>query len=409
MIDPIYYSIDLAPAVWGLLVAMVAAMAVIALVMWPRLIGVRRRVAADDRKLERLMASPDVDARAWPAVSVIVYSQADGYNLRTLLPQILNQDYPGPMEVIVVNDESADDTETIVSELELQYPNLYMTFAPERSRNLSRRKLAITLGIKAARYDVLLLTQGNCRVDSPLWMRAMLRHMIGGRRDVVIGYSLPVADDGATDEDARKRRRSFDTMWHAVRYLSAAIHHRPIAGTGCNLAYTRRIFFDHKGYSRTLNLNYGDDDIFVSEIATGENAVVELSHASRVDSLEHSPATLHDTYRMRREFTSRYLRRTPYCMMGLSSVMWWLWPIAGVAGALLALPSLVPAVAVFIIGLAFCLIHMSLWRRCSRALGLRPLFLTVPWLAWGRPWRTLRHKMRAWRNRDANLTHGMKL
>lgn len=395
MIRPELYSLDIAPLAWGMLAAMLLCLMLIAILWWPRLRRVRRQVAFDDEA-----QLPD---DGYPPVSVIVYSQADGHNLRTLLPQILNQDYPAPMEVIVVNDESADNTETIVGELELQYPNLYMTFAPERSRSLSRRKLSITLGIKAARYDALLLTCGNCRVDSPLWMRSMMRSMIGGAKEVVIGYAEPWGDD-APDTDRRGRRRAFDDLWQSVRMLSSALRHRPFMATGYNMAYTRRLFFEHKGFSRTLNLNYGDDDIFISEIATRTNTAVELSHASRVRALEHSPADLHDAYRIRRDFTARYLRRAPFRVLAFTSILWWLWPLCAAAAIWLALPSLVVAAAVFVLTLTFCLIHASQWRRTARALSLRPLFLTVPWLAWLRPFRTLRHRLRGRRLRRSNLT-----
>lgn len=401
MIDPALYSFAVPPVAWGLLGAMVLCFLLIGAIIWPRLRRVCRRVRRGDRfAADRLAAIPAGDL---PPVSVIVYSQADGENLRTLLPQIFDQDYPAEMEVIVVNDGGGDDTEAIVGELELQYPNLYMTFAPQHSRNLSRRKLAITLGIKAARHDALLLTCGNCRISSPLWMRAMMRHMAGGRREVVIGYAEPWGD-GEPDNDRRRRRRAFDTVWHAVRFLSAGIRRKPFMATGCNLAYTRRIFFEHKGFSRTLHLNYGDDDLFVDEIATRRNTVVEISHAARVLSLSPSPAARHDMWRRRRDFTARLLPRRPYRAMGFSSLLWWLWPPLGLAAAWLALPSLVVAAAVLLLSVAFCLTHMTLWRRCSRILGSRPLFFTVPWLAWHRPLRTLRHRMRAGKSRDSNLT-----
>ena len=342
-------------------------------------------------------------AEGYPAVSVIVYSRADGNNLRTLLPQILEQDYPAPLEVIVVNDESSDDTETIVGELELTYPNLYMTFVPERSRSLSRRKLSITLGIKAARYDALLLTRGNCRVESSQWIRSMMSPMIGGRKEVVIGHATPWGDD-APDTDRRRRRRAFDDMWHSVRMLSNAIVGRPIMATGYNLAYTRTLFFKHKGFSKSLNFNYGDDDLFITEIATKENTAVVLSDASCVKSLEYAPAQFHDTYRIRRDFTARFLPRGSFRSMGLTSLLWWLWPIAGAVAAWLALPSLIVAAAVAVLGVTFCLVHGAMWRKTSRVLGLRPLFLTVPWLAWHRPMRTLRHRIRGWRHRKSNMT-----
>lgn len=402
MIDEVYYSLEVAPVVWALLGAMVLAVAVVSWLLWRRLVRVCRKVREDDAAAAELASGGDGGAE-FPSVSVIVYSQADGHNLRTLLPQILEQDYPAPMEVIVVNDESGDNTETIVSELELRYSNLYMTFAPERSRNLSRRKLSITLGIKAARYDALMLTCGNCRVESPLWLRAMMRHIATGS-EVVIGYAAPTGDE-LCDEDCRKRRRAFDDVWHALRYLSGAIGGHPFMGTGYNLAYARRLFFEHKGFSKTLHLNYGDDDIFVNEIATGDNTAVELSETARVRAIEHSPAELHDSYRLRRDFTARYLPRTPYVSMAAVSVLWWMWLVCGVAASVMSLPSLIGAAVAVVCALVAVVPTMVLWRRASRALDSRGLLWTVPWMIWTRPLRTLRHRWRGRKVRRSQLTH----
>lgn len=404
MIDPSIYSFDIPLLAWLMLGGMLMCMMLIAIVMWPRLARVARRVKRDDRRVdEAVEAWNEGRMKPYPPMSVVVYSNADGDNLRTLLPQILNQDYPAPFEVIVVNDVSGDDTETIVSEMSLEYPNLYMTFAPENSRSLSRRKLAITLAIKAARYDALLLTCGNCRIESPLWARAMMRHIISGKREVVIGYAEPWGD-GEEDTDRRRRRRDFDFAWHSIRYLNAAMRHDPLMGTGYNLCYTRRLFFEHKGFSRTLNLTYGDDDVFISEIANGDNTAVELSHAGRVKSVEHSPADLHDAYRQRRNFTAQFLRRGPYMSMGFTSLLWWLWPVFGGLAVWFALPSLVGAAAVFLSAMIFILVNAALWCRCMRSLSLKPLFMSVAWMSWTRPLRTMRHALRLRSSRKINLT-----
>ena len=78
----------------------------------------------------------------YPAVSVIVYAQNDAENLVKYLPKILNQAYP-EFEVIVVNDDSTDDSKDILSVLETQYKNLYHTYVPEGSRNLSHKKTGL--------------------------------------------------------------------------------------------------------------------------------------------------------------------------------------------------------------------------------------------------------------------------
>lgn len=396
-IPPQLYSLQFSPIVWALAATAILAIITVATVWWPRFISISRRVKTDD-------ASPlPSDPQAYPSVSVIVYNQGDSQNLHTLLPQILGQDYPAPMEVIVVNDMGSDDTATIVAQLEMQYSNLYMTFTPERSRSLSRRKLSITLGIKAARYDVVALTCSNCRIESPLWLRSMAAHLADPRKEIVIGYARPWGND-QPDTDSRRRRRAFDDLSDTARWLSAAIHHRPYMASGYNLAYRRSIFFEHKGFSRTLNLNYGDDDIFINEIATRANTAVELSHNARVRHDEARPALIHDTMRSRRDFTARYLPRGSYRATALASWAWWIAFGASAGAAIAALPSLIAAAAMLVVAVGFCLIHQILYRRCARALTMRPLFFTVPWLSLTRPLRTWRHNILGRRQRRSNYT-----
>lgn len=393
MIDASFYSLDVPFAAWCLLGAMFVSMVLLALIVWPRQWRVRRRVAADN--------DSEPLGEGLPAVSVVVYAQSAGHNLRTLLPQILQQDYPAPMEVIVVNDETDDDTENIVSELELYYPNLYMTFAPERSRSLSRRKLSITLGIKAARYGVVVLTDGNCRVASPRWLRRMAAHFTRGA-EVVLGYAeLREADDARE----LSRRYSWDRTWESVRWISSALCGRPLRGTACNMAFVRQLFFDNKGFSKTLHLRYGDDDVFLREIASGQNTAVELADEARVVLVEGKPDEMARVERIRRDFTATMLPRRAYLSMALSSWLWWVWALCGVAATVVSLPSLVPGVASLVLSLLFCFTAMTQWCRTSVALADRPLFWTVPWLAWSRPWRTLLTRIRGRRAKRDNLTH----
>jgi len=133
------------------------------------------------------------DAPGWPAVSVIVYSQDEADALASLLPVILNQDYPAAFEVIVVNEGDSSDVRNTVEPMQLAYRNLYLTHTPDGARNLSRKKLAITLGVKAARYEVVVLTTVAAIIGSDKWLRAMTSQMVTDpARQIVLGYAAPV-------------------------------------------------------------------------------------------------------------------------------------------------------------------------------------------------------------------------
>ncbi|MCM1110294.1 MAG: glycosyltransferase [Clostridium sp.] len=355
-----------------LLAAVAAGALAIMLTLWLSVLRrIRRRVASDSE--EPLLAG------GYPDVSVVVYASNDGWNISDLVADIFGQDYPAAMEVIIVNDGSFDNTEDIIGQLELTYSNLYLTFAPSHSRNLSRRKLAITLGVKAARYDCVVLTRGNCRIPSNEWLKRMTRHVAAGK-EVVVGYAAMA--DGADCRGAF-RIRAFDAVYQAITWILPALDRRVFRGDGANLAYTRKIFFDNKGFSRSLNLNNGDDDIFISEIATRANSAIELSRQSMVEVHDTTPKKSHIFNKLSRRFTGQKLTFWPRVLLSVGCWMWWIFAAAGIAASLTALPSVIPAGAFAVLFLTAGVLVSASWRRTSRALMSRPLLLTVvPLMFW---------------------------
>lgn len=341
------------------------------------LLGFRHYVASVSARVRTDDAAPfPTDPAAYPSVSVIVCSEDDAENLEILLPQILEQDYDARFEVIVVNDGAVSSTKDVIARLERQYPNLYMTFTPLESRSLSRKKLAITLGIKAARYEVVLLTVGNCRIESKGWLKSMARHFVSGK-EVVIGYATPLIPDEAPNP--WKRLHAFDSVRTAVEYLSWAIAGRPYRGNCFNLAYRRSVFFKNKGFSRRLNLKFGDDDLFINEVADRHNTATELSTASIVEVLVENPQTWHRTMKLRYDYTAKSLKTWARVFFGSCSLAWWLFTAATVAVSIVGWPSLIPLIAACVVWLAVSVTLMLSWRKTSRAIGSRSLLLTVPW------------------------------
>lgn len=203
-----------------------------------------------------------------PPLSVIICAHDEVENLRRNLPAILAQDYPD-FEVIVINDGEKNESEDYLLQLEEQYRNLYHSFVPDSSRYISRKKLAVTLGIRASRYDWLVLTEANCQPQSNQWLRLLARNFTP-HTEVVLGYSGYQRGKGWL-----RRCCAFDGLFNAMRYLGFALGGHPYMGIGRNLAYRKQLFYDQKGFSAHLNLRRGDDDLFVNQVAHGENTRVE--------------------------------------------------------------------------------------------------------------------------------------
>ncbi|MCM1164104.1 MAG: glycosyltransferase [Muribaculaceae bacterium] len=393
------FELSLTPPVVALFAVLVVAVLYLLLGFRHYVASVSSRVSDDSSR-----PFPTADEMTYPSVSVIVYSENDAANLEVLLSQILDQDYPGMFEVIVVNDGAVASTKDVIARLEREHSNLYMTFTPLDSRAVSRKKLAVTLGIKAARYDVVIHTTGNCQIPSRLWLRAMCRHFTSGT-DMVIGYAAPAA---AADEvrEPRKRLHAFDNVRSAVEYLSWAIAGRPYRGTSHNLAYRRELFFSNKGFSRSLHLKYGDDDVFVSQVADKYNTVTELSADSMVLSVEENPAAAHRARKLRYGFTAPLLKGHARLFFGSCTLVWWIAIGATVALSLLGLPSLLPLIVGCTLLLACWIILMVAWRKTSIALWSRGIFITFPWFMSIHPIYTLYYRLRVFLSRKSNYSWG---
>ena len=385
-----------------LIIALLAVLVVSAIYL---LAGFRHYVASVSKRVATDTAS-DAEGLAvdsFPPVSVIVYSEDDASNLEILLPQILDQDYPAPYEVIVVNDGAVDSTKDVIARLEHRYSNLYMTFTPQESRSLSSKKLALTLGIKAAKYNVLLHTTGSCQVPSRMWIRCMARHF-SASTSVVLGYAAPAVQPGT--RHPWKRLHAFNQVRSAVEWLSWAIAGRPYRGTGCNLAYRRDVFFNNKGFSRSLDLKYGDDDVFISEVAHRGNTAVELSANSMLLEVQDYPAVIHRHDKLRRDYTASRLNGHARLFFSTCSWAWWLMLLSAAGLSVFGLPSFVPMIAAGVILLLTLIILMLAWRKVSRSLWSRPLTLTFIWFMSYHPVYTLYYKIKGWSKRGSNLTWG---
>lgn len=335
-----------------------------------------------------------------PQVSVVVYCNDNPSSLTRLLEMLLSQRYEAPYEIIIVNDGSSEAIKDVFNRLALSHHNLYLTFIPDEAHNLSRRKLAITLGVKAARNRYVLFIDAASSIRSSDWLRSMARNFTDGK-EVVLGYA---AFGPHADTQLGKRLRSFDTAADAVTYLSSALKGRPYRGHLDNIGFNRELFFKNKGFSRSLNLHNGVDDIFIEEIAAPGNTAVELSDASLVTLGGDSPRAFHRRWKWGHIFTGRYVSHRSRYLFSFFSALLWIGAIASVAAAFVGLPDLLPLAVMLGVGLALWIFIALTWRKAMRSLSARRLLLTVPWFVMLRPFYNLYYKIVERRHRKENFT-----
>lgn len=222
-----------------------------------------------------------------PPVSVIICARNEGDNLNRFLPLVLEQDYEN-YEVIVVNDGSCDDTEDIIKDLQKIYHNLYITNIPQETRIISHKKLAITVGVKAAKNEILLFTDADCRPLTPNWITSIVRNF-DNQTEFVLGHGNYYREHGFISKMV-----SYDTLTIAMQYMGFALLGYPYMGVGRNMAYRKSTFFNHKGFAGFLHVASGDDDLLINAFGKKHNTRIEPSLEAETLSLPKT--TFRDWY-----------------------------------------------------------------------------------------------------------------
>ncbi len=204
----------------------------------------------------------------YPPVSVVICARNEEENLQHFLPRVLEQNYPN-YEVVVVNDCSTDNTNIVLESLQKKYLHLRVTEIKEDEKFTHTKKLALTVGIKAAKNEWLVLTDADCFPRSNQWLKLMASNF-APNIEVVLGYGGYLSKKGLLNKFIR-----LDTLHIAMNYFGWAIARKPYMGVGRNLAYRKSVFFRNKGFANHVGLESGDDDLFVMDVANSANTAVE--------------------------------------------------------------------------------------------------------------------------------------
>lgn len=241
----------------------------------------------NDRRPRRI----DTDT---PAISVIVPLFGEsGEFIETSLPRLLAQDYAAYEIVVVYVGLDTDFYDDLVR-MKSVFPNLRTTKIEARSRYPISPKMAINIGIKSAQYEHIVLTTTDASPCTSRWIALMAKGFTRG--EIVLGYCGLEAGKGLASKYMR-----IDRLMSSVEWISSAVRHRPYRGDRNNIGFTKSLYFSVNGFSN-LNMNVGEDDLFMQQIMTRENVSVVLSPRAMV--VERCWGGLHWWFARKRFFGS---------------------------------------------------------------------------------------------------------
>jgi glycosyltransferase involved in cell wall biosynthesis len=203
-------------------------------------------------------------------VSMVICARDEAANLAKNLPGVLVQTYPTTHEVIVVNHNSQDETRYLLEEFKKTFKQLQVVNLEQEAKGIPGKKYPLSIGIKEAKHEIILLTDADCVPASEHWLWKMQDAYNNGV-EVVLGYGAYYKRPGFLNKLIR-----FETFHTALQYFSLALAGLPYMGVGRNLSYKKDLFLRNKGFSSINHVLSGDDDLFINQVANKQNTGIVM-------------------------------------------------------------------------------------------------------------------------------------
>ncbi len=214
-----------------------------------------------------------------PYVTVVVAARNEENLISDLITDLISQEYPlDKLEVIIVNDRSNDSTGYILNEIEKNYAFIKIITVKEKSTIMTPKKNALSLGIDAAKGEIIVLTDADCRVGR-LWVSSMVYSVVN-QNCVSIGFST-IKDDF----------NNWFVEYQRIDFFSIITANAGVAGwgyfwsgTGQNLAFYKSDFNSIHGFYPVKEIMSGDDMYLVQNISKIRNGYLNIDHNSFVNT-----------------------------------------------------------------------------------------------------------------------------
>lgn len=206
-----------------------------------------------------------------PAVAVIVPFRNEAPHLADLAQDLLAQDYPGPTEIVFVDDHSTDGG---VDLLPAGVRVLQLADHLAGRPTVAHKKAALTYAVAATDAPVIVTTDADCRWPPNRLRRVVDHHRAGA--EVVLG---PVLIDYRGGWCAAFQ--ALDLAAYQFLTVATAAGGRPVLANGANFSFRRALFDRVGGYTGVDHLPSGDDVLLLHKFTAGPGLRPRIAYAPR--------------------------------------------------------------------------------------------------------------------------------
>jgi len=237
-----------------------------------------------------------------PHISVILCVRNGQKTISNILTDLMNQDYKGKLDFIIVDDNSDDNTHEKIKDFLILDNRFKYYNTKSYISNLHHKKKALSLGIENSKSEWLLFTDVDCRINKS-WVTSISEYY--DKYDFIIGFSHVAPSNSIVS-----RYQSIDFQMLMYAALGSSLHGVPFASSGQNQSYKKSIYNKVNGFSNIKSLFQGDDSIFLQLYKKQKN--IRVCFSENVKS--HVKSKTHNTWK---EFILQRIRWS-----GDANVMW---------------------------------------------------------------------------------------
>lgn len=193
-------------------------------------------------------------------ITVIIPARNEAANIANCLQSLLQQSYPTELlEIIVVNDQSTDETAAIVKSF--QHPSIKLIHTDATAVTTAPKKRAIELAMKIASGQLIVTTDADC-IAGVTWIENIVAYH---HQTKYVFIAAPVKMTNNSTLLSIFQALDFLTMQGITAGAVYKRFHNMC--NGANLAYEKKAFEQVDGFSGIDKLASGDDMLLMHKIA----------------------------------------------------------------------------------------------------------------------------------------------
>ena len=209
-------------------------------------------------------------------VSVLVYAKNNENELRNLIPILLNQNYH-QFELVLINNASTDNTLHLIKEYALLYPNIKIVDVVNNEAFWGNKKYALTLAIKASRYEYLVCIDADKKIHSNNWLVQLTSHFTLNKT-IVVGLSYFSKTKGFFNKFFR-----FNHTMQQLQALSWSKVSKPYSLNLHQLAFKKEEFYKVNGFINHMQKPLFVNEYFVNDASTSKNTTISEHNDAMIE------------------------------------------------------------------------------------------------------------------------------